>query len=354
MGVAQPEKYKHVMGVIERRIRRGDYLLRPIPSERKIAEETGVSHMTARKAVMGLLARNVLVRRENGVLGVSPDYRAAAGPRPVALLCPAFASAHLTRLVQTVADAAEASGLRTRPLQYVHWDDPIVVRATGNRGGLIVIPSSLDVPAHVLAAMRSKRVVSLDLDLSDQGVPSIRPFPDDHVVAVFEHLRRLGHARVDCLSTHVHNPEIERRIGLWRAWQQARGVGGRLWERAAASFSDPTPAAVAQAHEMLAGGGVTAVVGTTFPAAVGAARACYERGLTVGRDVSVAAVNVESPARFMTPSVAGLDTPDLADVLRRCFDWFATHKPWAGPLRLEPAEPRLFVGESTGPAPGDR
>ena len=35
------------MSVIEQRIRQGDYVLSPIPGERKIAEETGVSHMTA-------------------------------------------------------------------------------------------------------------------------------------------------------------------------------------------------------------------------------------------------------------------------------------------------------------------
>ena len=51
------QKFKDVMSVIERRIRQGDYVLTPIPGERKIAEETGVSHMTARKAVRGLLDR---------------------------------------------------------------------------------------------------------------------------------------------------------------------------------------------------------------------------------------------------------------------------------------------------------
>ena len=44
-------KYTEVMSVIERRIRAGDYLLSSIPGERKIAEETGVSYMTARRAV---------------------------------------------------------------------------------------------------------------------------------------------------------------------------------------------------------------------------------------------------------------------------------------------------------------
>ena len=62
------------------------------------------------------------------------------------------------------------------------------------------------------AALQSNRVVSLDLNFSERGVPSIQLFPDSHITEVFDHLQRLGHTRIDCVSAHVHNPEIERRI----------------------------------------------------------------------------------------------------------------------------------------------
>src|SRR5689334_14526142 len=104
------QKFQHVMSVIERRIRQGDYLLNPIPGERKIAEETGVSHMTARKAVRGLLDRNVLIRRPNGSLDINPGFQSDSGGGGAShfiLLYPAYASPHLTQLRQTVAEAAE-------------------------------------------------------------------------------------------------------------------------------------------------------------------------------------------------------------------------------------------------------
>src|SRR5580704_16133076 len=134
------QKFKDVMSVIERRIRQGDYLLRPIPSERKIAEETGVSHMTARKAVRVLLDRNVLIRQSNGALGISPSYHADVRPAQVLLLYPAFPSAYLTALCQEVSTAGEQHGLKTRAVPYVHWDDPVVVTAVNNRSGVIIIP----------------------------------------------------------------------------------------------------------------------------------------------------------------------------------------------------------------------
>ena len=340
------------MSVIERRIRRGDYLLRPIPSERKIAEETGVSHMTARKAVRGLLDRNVLVRQPNGLLGVSPGFHADARPAQVVLLYPAYPSAYLTALRQAAADAAESRGFAMRPVQYVHWDDPVVVTAVNNPGGVIVIPSSLDVPGHVLASIKVNRVVCLDADLSDRDVPSIQLFADAHMAQVLDHLRKLGHRRIDCISSHVHNAGIDARIRLWREWSATHGITGELRELAAPSFSDPTPFAYREMKRLLNAGPLeaTAFVGTTFPAAVGAVRALRDHGLVVGRDVSICAMNVEWPAQFMTPSVTGLDMPDFSELLGACFDWFAADRPWQGAKLLEPDHAKLFKGESTGPA----
>ena len=350
--MAQTQKFLQVMSVIERRIRRGDYLLQPIPSERKIAEETGVSHMTARKAVRALLDRDVLVRQANGALAISNSFHADANAVQVVLLYPAYPSAYLTQLRQAVSAAAEEYGLSVRPVQYVHWDDPVVVTAVGNRGGVIIIPSSLDVPPYILSAIRASRVVALDADLSHQQVPSIRLFADGHIERVFKHLQRLGHTRIDCISSHVHNPGIEARIQLWRDWSDQNGNAGKLRENAAPSFSDPIPYAYDEMKKLLNRGPLkaTAFVGTTFPAAVGAMRACWDHGLVVGRDVAICSVNIESPARYMTPSVTGLDTPDFSKILRQCYDWFASEQPWQEPWLLEPTRACLFEGESTGRA----
>jgi DNA-binding LacI/PurR family transcriptional regulator len=346
------QKFKDVMSVIERRIREGDYVLTPIPGERKIAEETGVSHMTARKAVRGLLERKVLIRRPNGSLDIHPRQHSDSGVAHFLLLYPAYASTYLTHLRQTVFEAAEKYGLAMRPVQYVHWDDPVVASAAGNPAGLIFIPSAVDVPDYVLAMLQSSKCVSLDLDLSDRDVPSISLFPDAHILRVFEHLRQLGHYQIGCISTQHHNPEIDRRIRLWRGYLQDHQMTGQLLERPTSSYQDATPAAYDLMRETLAQGSLrsTAFVGTTFPAAVGAIRACWERGLVVGRDVSICAINIESPARFMTPAVTGLEIPNLSRSLGQCFEWFTEDYEWTGPRRMEPNRAEFVLGESTGPA----
>lgn len=347
--MAITSRYSEVMSVIERRVRAGDYLLRSIPGERKIAEETGVSYMTARRAVTELLKKKVLIRHPDGSLGPHPTLGGEHTRFGVALLYPAFPSAYLAQLQQVVSAALESHRLTLRPVFYVHWDDPVVLEAVANAGGAFVIPSTDPPPPAVVDAIRANKVVVLDGDLTSAGVPSIRLFPDQHIARVFGHLRKLGHRRIDCVNTQQHNPDIDRRIALWRDLLAAHGCTGRLWDSPAPSFSDPTPFA----HELMAQAidaaalDATALLCTTFPAALGAARAAWERGRVVGRDLSICTMNIEYPARFVCPSITGLDMPDLSPILAQCLEWFKNGDGPMRPLLLEPIEPRFYLGEST-------
>jgi DNA-binding LacI/PurR family transcriptional regulator len=348
--MAQVPKYERVSAVIERRVRNGDYLLQNIPGERRIAEETGVSYMTARRAVTELLNRHVLIRRHNGALDVHPRYIEQNAYARVVLLYPAYPSPHLARLRLIVSEVLEEQKMTLRPVQFVHWDDPIVLDALGNPGGALFIPAAEDIPPAIVSNMRASKVAVLDRDVSEEGIPSIELFPDAHVMRVFDHLHRLGHRKIDCISTQHGNPEIERRIVLWRHWLEEHGCQGQLWDDPARSFTDPTPHAHRLAGRLIDQklSKATALVCTTFPAALGAVRACWERGLDVGRDIAICSINIEPPARFCCPSITGLDMPDLSAVLNRCVKWFCDDRPWRGRTLLTPPKPEFFVGESTG------
>lgn len=343
-------KYTEVMAVIERRIREGDYLLDVVPGERTIAAETGVSHMTARKAVQALIHKQVLRRADGGGLQVNPQYQAAKKAAQIVLLYPAYPSPFLTQLRQTMSMAAREHGLDLRPVQYVHWHDPVVMDAVRHRGGTFVIPSSSSVPDHIIQAMIDGKCISMDIDLSRYGVRSIVLFPEPHILQVLGHLKKLGYRRINCLSTHVMNTEVQRRIDIWERWIKQHKLDGELWSDPAGSFDDPTPNAyntmLRKLNEQDLRG--TAVIGTTFPAALGANRASWERGLRVSQDISISAVNIEAPARFMTPGITGLDIPNLASIFEPCFDWFLRDEGWHASNVLEPKKSRFYRGESAG------
>jgi DNA-binding LacI/PurR family transcriptional regulator len=345
-----PSKYNEVMSVIKQRIREGDYFVDSIPGERRLAEETGVSYMTARRAVQQLLEDRVLIRQPSGSLEVHPDYTKRVNPAEVFLLYPAYPSAYLTQLRVLVAEAAARRGVSLRSAQFVHWDEQALVDVVAQAKGTFVIPSGPVIPPRLLRHFTENKVVILDGDFTSDGLPSIRLFSDACIERVFNHLWKLGHRHIDCINTQNRNSEIDRRIAIWERWLVRRNCRGELHDDPAPVFTDPTIVAYLLMSRLVDErlSKATAFIGTTCPAAIGAIRACYERGIQTGSDLSICAVNLEPPAEFFCPSITGLNTPDLSDELGKCFEWFASSKPWRMPRLLEPRDSNLFEGESTG------
>lgn len=342
------------MSVIQLRIDKGDYLLRTIPGERKIAKETGVSYMTARRAVTELVKKKILIRRPNGALEPHPDYSKRTVESNIALLCPSFPSPHLARLCWIVESAIKQQESMLRPVHYVHWDDPIVYEALSQAKGALVIPSTDAVPSRILPIMKANKVVVLDGNLAEEGIPSIQLFPKAHIEQVLKYLTELGHRRIDCVNAQHENPEIDRRIALWRQWLLDHNCTGKLWSNPAPSFADATQYAYDMMCRVIDEGKVTAtaIIGTTYPATIATVRALWERGRSIGKDISVCAINVEQHSSFYCPAITGLDIPDLSRVLTQCFDWFGNDSDavWSDKPLLEPHEPRLVIGESCGKA----
>lgn len=345
--------FTDVMTVLEQRIAQGDYMLKDLPGERRIAQEVGVSYMTARKAVQKLIDKNVLARRPNGSLAVHAKINNPRATCNVVLLTPAYPSPHFARCRQAVTLAAKARHALIRCVEYVHWHDPVVLQALHASDGLIVIPSTEPIPRHILTAFArpEHRVIFFDDDMSSEGFPSVQLFARSHIAVLFEHLWSLGHRRIDCLNAQGHNHEIANRIAHWQQWINDRGGEGTLWDNPAPAFEDPTAIAHATMQRLLSNPPhkLSAIVCTTQPAALGAMRACFETGRSVGQDISICTINNEPTGRFFCPSLTGLEMPDIAPLLDRCFDWIAKpDQPWQGNLRIVPEHPNLLQGESTG------
>jgi DNA-binding LacI/PurR family transcriptional regulator len=342
------------MSVIKRRISEGDYLLDDIPGERKIAEEIGVSYMTARRAILQLLEQQVLIRQPSGALDVHPAFAQQMKLAEVVLLYPSYPSNYLTQLRGIVSDYAQNSGTSLRPMQFIHWDERIVLEAVEQAKGVFIIPSGHPFPKRLAEPFRSNKVVVLDGDFTQYGVPSIRLFRDKCIERVLDHVYELGHRHIDFINAHDRNEEIERRISLWQKWMQKRNLEGQLWNDPAPVYTDPT----VNAYKLMTGllkdsrFKASAVITATCPAAIGAIRACWEGGIEPGKEISISTINLEPPAEFFYPSITGLSTPDLSSVLKQCFDWFLNEENWQGTRLLEPEDSVLFVGESAGNAVG--
>jgi hypothetical protein len=297
------------------RIERGDYALRKLPSEMELAEETGVSRMTARRALTHLIDEGVFRRGRNRRLEIaSPGGRGRV--HQFAFLMPPVISEDVQAWQWAAEQAVGAIKGVLRPIVYTDWNDVLLSGALKGFDGIFLMQTGFEIPDAAIGVLRNSPnpVVSLDLDLSERGIPSLWLFPEQAVWRLLDHLRKLGHRRIACFHTCHMNRVFQQRIVYWRNWKDQHGLGGELFN---------------------------------LPGRQGS-----HHGLTAGREISLCAINDEMLAPWITPSLTSLRMPDPSDMLGTCVRWMANGgRDWQGPRLLVPGKVPLFHGESTGPAP---
>lgn len=321
-----------VAAVAERlaaRIAAGDYLSTPLPSEHALAAETGVSYLTARRAVTALIGRGLLRREPHGRLLVADGE---ARPLMLGFVVPTLSSFDVLRwqqaLVAAVAAAPRLVAVRTAVVS--GWEDPALAALLARADGVVLYPGPWDPAAApaVLARARA-RVVAVDRDLSGLGLPSLQPIPPAGVDALCWHLHGRGRRRIACAGPG--NGDLVRlaRIARWQAWVAANGCDGGLIDAAA-------PPAAADA-----------VIAVSLPDALAVLRAARQAGRRVPEDLALAVVNDEGLGATLVPALTAIAGPDPATHLRQVLDWFAGGGPWTGPLVLQPDPITVAIREST-------
>ena len=166
--------------------------------------------------------------------------------------------------------------------------------------------------------------------------------------------------QVDCVVAQPIGSELELRIGEWWNWKRHNGIQGDMITRQFKPFTQsvhnayqmmcehlqqvPAPISPLSSHAQPHG-----LICCSIKTAIGVSRACSEHGLTVGKDVLIAAVNGEAFNRYLQPSITCLETKDMSPFITQVLHWLASkNQTWDGPLLMEPTEPSLFIGESTG------
>jgi DNA-binding LacI/PurR family transcriptional regulator len=340
--------------LIEKRITYADHIIDGIPSERKLAEELGLSRTTVRKAVQHLMDQGALKRQGNGRLEVALS---SGKPRPktIGFIAPVGTSSNRDEWRESISGVvcsfAEEHSIVLRSVNYGHWADPVIQEALSNFDGAFFMTDSENIPKWLLTKIKESncRLISLDKDYTNVGIPSILLFPPAAEQKLFDYLYRLGHRRIDCLNTQVMDAVIQNRISVWSDYNDAKKISGQLHSR---TMSKPVESAYQLVRDALQEGRslAPALFCTTGPTAIGAMRAFHEAGIRIGNDVSVCAINSEGLGRYLLRSLTALEAPPRAIYLRRALSWALSDKDWQGPMLVQPEDVPLFEGQSTGPA----
>ncbi|WP_425400291.1 substrate-binding domain-containing protein [Aeoliella sp.] len=352
-------KLDQLTNLLERRIANGDYARTGLPAERELADECGVSRATLRKA-LGELERKGLVERSPN-RRPKPSSQAGRGTPglEIGFLTPSLApdsfSPDLQQWLSVSEHVARRHGCRIRVQNYLHWDDPVLTESLRQFDGVFLVTSSEPIPqwtANLLA--NANGVVSLSEDLTELGIPSVVLFPPRDTLKLLDHLYESGHRRIDCLNVQGHNTITMARIDAWREWcSDHPQVSGELVDDPCSAEGNIFESALASARNWLqaVGSDASSVLCVTLPAALGVMKAAGERGIQIGRDLSVCTIDSEGLGRFLTPSLTSFARPNAELFVATCMDWILAggeQQDWHRELLLQPGSLQLFEGESTG------
>ena len=333
-------KYLEIAEILKNRIEHGDYLNSPMPGERKIADEIGVSYMTARKAIRHLIDAGVIGKAEDGKAQLPKSEALYAN---CAFLAPAFASLQTIRWQMALDQTLNRSGRLLRSAYFVHWDDLAIAETLANFDLVFLLPKLETPPERLLRKLADsgKPVIVLESDWSERGFLSILSSPVEAIDRLLELLAE-GDAPVDCFNSQPLDDIIEARLAQWEKFPHR----GRCFNYPINFYGETLPHTCRVASGLLREGSwePRAVFCTTLPAAIGLNRVFTEFGLQVGRDVKLAAVNGEDWAPYLTPSITALANADLNALVARALELLRTG---CAPVCLKPARLEVLPGEST-------
>lgn len=349
-------KHQRLAALLEERVVRGDYALMGFPGVREVAAESGVSLMTAHRAVQLLIEKGVVARRPSGRSKAGIKRRPTKG-FTVGIIMPPTRTEYGWLWHNELETAAAACGAAVRVVICNHWNDALVVEALRGFDGVFSFqfPNDLPEQAQELIANSTTPVVSLDMDLSNFKIPSILAFPPGCCRTLLDHLYSLGHRRIGCLNTFPEVIDIPLRINEWQEWMTGKKLDGPLYNDHDAKLEKPHSLAL-RAHALVvskvkAGGlNATALMCTTTWAALGAMRGLQECGLRVGRDVSIVVVNDEGMSELVYPTLTAIRMPDVTPQLKKCIQMMMRGGKWKGERLMTSPKNQLFVGQSSGPA----
>lgn len=354
-----PTKHDSITQLLTTRINQGMYLQGTLPGERALASELGVGYLTLRKATKQLLDDGMLVRMNNGRLAPNPNEPGEKTGPQIGILVSMFPGRTMSEWVGELNRAVSAVNGSLRMISYTHESDPRIFEALdADLDGLFIVyrfEPSLLLKNQLLK--HKNRLVSLWFDLTHLGIPSVENAPPQFVSKAIDHLKKLGHKRVDFLSTTTRDTVLRDRIHYWQQALEHYQLDGELFEKTDYFLGSSGLNARQMALDMDNQGqleNTTAVICGTTEMATGFQRGCHEVGLTVGRDISVVGFGEMHIAQLCVPSITTIQPGPRRPLLDQAMQWIMRDgKEWNRPLSINSLDVDLFKGESTGP-PCDR
>lgn len=339
-------KYQEICEILTTRIRHGEYPGNQLPNLRRLAEDMGVSYLTARQAVNLLKTQGILASDSSGrktLVNVEPGLR----PR-VALLTPFW---HVSEWHLAIRRVVLELGGQLKVFACTTSTDTTIDEALGGNFDLIFIQLPETPPPRLLERMSKccDRIVTMFQDYTAYGIRSLQGAKLSSVDAMMQKLFDRGHRSVDYIQilSSAYSRDLTLRHQHWQSFLDAHGMQGRAHTRSVPDYSEKQFYAVELCRDLLARYPLPdAFFCATVPVAVGMYRACFEAGIRVGRDVSVFSFGGTQEAQLMTPALATIRNPGVEEMIRELVLQYCPGGHRSERLLYQSEAIELFEGES--------
>lgn len=339
-------KYQEICEILTTRIRHGEYPGNQLPNLRRLAEDMGVSYLTARQAVNLLKTQGILASDSSGRKTL---VKSGQGCRPrVALLTPFW---HISEWHLAIRRVVLELGGQLKVFACTTSTDTTIDDALNGNFDLIFIQLPETPPPRLLERMSKCRdkIVTMFQDYTDCGIRSLQGAKLSSVDQMMRKLFERGHRSIDYIQilSAAYSRNLALRQEHWRNFLETHGLNGRAHTRSVPDYSEKQFYAVELCRELLARYPLPdAFFCATIPIAVGMYRACFEAGIRIGRDVSVFSFGGTQEARLMTPALATIQNPGVEEMIRELVLQFCPGGHRSERLLYQSDEIELFDGES--------
>jgi len=352
--MAKPSiKTDYLTSYIVNAIERGDYVHSPFPSERALAEETGMSLTTVRKAVAACIKNKVLIRsKTSGQPKVCPSYlKQNSFEKHVAVILPGILSQGTAEWYSPIENVCAKNRFSITMISYHGKNDPTLIKHLNGPYDLIFFFSPSDPQPLLVKQMKKNadRLITFFHDFTNIGITTLCDPPRKLTHNALCHLMRQNCKTIDCLNAGLlPNRMIENQIEDWRASLNKNKCNGTLIDCNRDAVSPHYELARIGIYDYLRKNRLPdAIICTTGLAAVGAVRGLADCSLRAGIDVKVLAISSNPLLQYGTPSITSMEPPDKETLIEQAFLV-------PRPLRIEYDAAELFIGESTELLPPGR
>lgn len=171
-----------------------------LPPERELAEQFGVSYMTMRKAVGGLIEEGLLRRNRGSGTFVCNNISEEKVQKKLGFVIPAWSAPENLDFIMYISEACAAASWLVKIIYARSWEERTILDLWQNSDALVCVSvndlRTLTDSLRERIRNRTKPIVFCDSDASAYGADSIFYLPDSSLEEAAELLYRLGHRRI--------------------------------------------------------------------------------------------------------------------------------------------------------------